>query len=335
MLDPIEATKRLVDAFEHGDVATAERLIGAERVRRLREEYRWTVDDYITKDWHPVLATMTGSPRRVIDVIRVQQTGKAPDTWPVRLTIEGPAGRSYFTIASFDETGLGSFGIGEVCNGIGAICIHCPQERREEVARFYAALLDRPLKARPTRIDTGRLPGLAIGASGPDEPMPRWPDPRHPAQMHLDISVPDLPTAADALKRSGGSVLRDDGDHVVGADRVGHPFCLVAGDGDEVAMARLVIDCPDPDELAAFYAALLGPGPEQITLGFQRVSPYQAPRWGDPRAPQQYHFDIHFEDAPAAEQRIEELGAPRLAPLGGTCPVYADPAGHPFCLCGD
>jgi hypothetical protein len=100
-------------------------------------------------------------------------------------------------------------------------------------------------------------------------------------------------------------------------------------------MARLVIDCPDPDELAAFYAALLGPGPEQITLGFQRVSPYQAPRWGDPRAPQQYHFDIRFDDAPAAEQRIEELGAPRLAPLGGTCPVYADPAGHPFCLCGD
>src|SRR5688572_30642613 len=107
MLDPIEAAKRLVAAFEQGDVATAERLIGDERVRRLREEYRWTVDDYISKDWRPVLAAMTGSPRRVSDAVRVQQTGKSPDTWPVRLTIEGPAGRSYFG-ASVDETGIGS-----------------------------------------------------------------------------------------------------------------------------------------------------------------------------------------------------------------------------------
>ena len=27
------------------------------------------------------------------------------------------------------------------------------------------------------------------------------------------------------------------------------------------------------------------------------------------------------------------LGATRLPHLGGGCPVYADPAGHPFCLC--
>ena len=80
VLDPIEATKRLVDAFEQGDVATTERLIGPERVRRLREEYRWTVDDYITKDWHPVLATMTGPPvgSSMPSGIRSSQPSRSP-----------------------------------------------------------------------------------------------------------------------------------------------------------------------------------------------------------------------------------------------------------------
>ena len=35
----------------------------------------------------------------------------------------------------------------------------------------------------------------------------------------------------------------------------------------------------------------------------------------------------------AARTLAEQLGAIRLPPLGGSCPVYADPAGHPFCLC--
>lgn len=322
----------MVDAFERGDIAAAERLIGAERVTRLRNEYRWTVDDYIAKDWLPVLEARTGSPRRIVDTTRVQQTGEPVDAWPVRLTIEGPKGRTQFSVASVDETGFGSFGLGDASNGIMAIFIHCPQDRRVDVARFYAALLELPLAARATRLATGRLPGLAIGGSGSAERMPRWPDPAYPAQMHLDVTTPDIDATADSVKRSGGSVLRDGSDHVVCADPVGHPFCLVSG--DEVGVGRLVIDCADPDELSAFYDALVGPEPAQVTLGFQRVSPYIPPRWGDPRFPQQYHFDMRFDDAPAAKQRIDELGAVRLAPLGGTCPVYADPAGHPFCLCG-
>lgn len=35
----------------------------------------------------------------------------------------------------------------------------------------------------------------------------------------------------------------------------------------------------------------------------------------------------------AARTLAEQLGAIRLPPLGGSCPVYADPAGHPFCPC--
>ena len=68
-------------------------------------------------------------------------------------------------------------------------------------------------------------------------------------------------------------------------------------------------------------------------LGFQHFSPYLAPRRGDARFPQRFHLDLSFDDAPLSKERAERLGAVRLPPLGGTCPVYADPAGHPFCLC--
>lgn len=46
----------------------------------------------------------------------------------------------------------------------------------------------------------------------------------------------------------------------------------------------------------------------------------------------QLHLDIYFDDGPAAQNLAERLGAIRLPAMGGSCPVYADPAGHPFCL---
>jgi hypothetical protein len=35
----------------------------------------------------------------------------------------------------------------------------------------------------------------------------------------------------------------------------------------------------------------------------------------------------------AAQELALRLGAIRLPPQGGSCPVFADPAAHPFCLC--
>ena len=67
-------------------------------------------------------------------------------------------------------------------------------------------------------------------------------------------------------------------------------------------------------------------------LGFQHTVPYVAPRWPDPDYPQQMHFDLEFDDREAAERLAVRLGAVRLPGQGGSCPVYADPAGHPFCL---
>jgi catechol 2,3-dioxygenase-like lactoylglutathione lyase family enzyme len=109
----------------------------------------------------------------------------------------------------------------------------------------------------------------------------------------------------------------------------------------------LVIDCPDPSALALFYEDLLGlsrleNSPEFVLIGdsggtvlaFQAVANYRPPRWPDPDAPQQLHVDVLVDDLDAAESRVLPLGATLLdgsdKPIGYR--VYADPAGHPFCL---
>ena len=112
-------------------------------------------------------------------------------------------------------------------------------------------------------------------------------------------------------------------------------------------LEKTVLDCPDPRALAAFYATILGmrisedsegwvvigtdPGARQ--LAFQRVAQWNAPVWGDPQHPQQQHLDIRVDDVDAAEQQVLALGARRLpGELEGRYRVFADPAGHPFCL---
>lgn len=119
-----------------------------------------------------------------------------------------------------------------------------------------------------------------------------------------------------------------------------------------------MIDCPDPQELASFYAALLGwriegegqwvnlipPNGEASPdnpdggrgLSFQRVEDYVAPSWPGSEHPQQFHLDLGVEDIEAAEPAVLALGA-RVADEqpsdDGGFKVYLDPAGHPFCLC--
>ncbi|NJP68514.1 VOC family protein [Streptomyces spiramenti] len=117
-------------------------------------------------------------------------------------------------------------------------------------------------------------------------------------------------------------------------------------------LGAVVLDCPDPRELAAFYSAVLGwsvdpgsdddwveiVGPHDQRLGFQRVEDHRPPRWPDPAHPQQLHLDFEIPQGTEdeAERRVIELGAVLLA--GNATPtsnfrVYADPVGHPFCLC--
>jgi hypothetical protein len=68
-------------------------------------------------------------------------------------------------------------------------------------------------------------------------------------------------------------------------------------------------------------------------LAFQHAPLYTAPRWPDPAYPQQVHLDLHVDEGEAAQDLALRLGAIRLPKMGGSCPVFADPAGHPFCLC--
>jgi catechol 2,3-dioxygenase-like lactoylglutathione lyase family enzyme len=108
----------------------------------------------------------------------------------------------------------------------------------------------------------------------------------------------------------------------------------------------LVIDCPDPRGLAGFYEELLGmqrvqddgdfvvigDAPDRPGVAFQLAPDLRAPRWPDPDYPQQMHFDVRVDELDAAEQKVQALGAERLPGGTETFRVYADPAGHPFCL---
>ena len=180
---------------------------------------------------------------------------------------------------------------------------------------------------------------------------PRWPDPDHPQQVHLDIEVGDLDAAEKLVLSHGATRLHDAGDYRVFADPASHPFCLYGADDIDSTsgrMARIVFDCFSPRALAAFYEELLDmrtrvldtPGRVEIAsdtsdgsvaLAFQH-SPCQAPRWPDPAYPAQLHLDIAFADD-SGRELAERLGAMRrLLPERPDIFVYADPAGHPFCM---
>ena len=105
---------------------------------------------------------------------------------------------------------------------------------------------------------------------------------------------------------------------------------------------HVIFDCPDPLALATFYSRLLGDpityadddfvvvaaSAETSGLAFQRSPDQRPPTWPDPSIPQQIHLDVMVDDRAAAGAAVLALGATELAGEG----VYADPAGHPFCL---
>ncbi len=64
-------------------------------------------------------------------------------------------------------------------------------------------------------------------------------------------------------------------------------------------------------------------------IAFQLAPDHLPPRWPDPASSQQIHLDVMVDDVSAAGEAVLALGA-RL--LSAEDHVYADPAGHPFCL---
>jgi hypothetical protein len=110
----------------------------------------------------------------------------------------------------------------------------------------------------------------------------------------------------------------------------------------------VVLDAADLHAESAFWAGLLdGHVFEDDTfhsvvdaagewrIGVQLAPEHVPPDWPD-GAPQQVHLDLHVLDAQQAHEQATSLGARLLqagdldAPEGHQ--VYADPAGHPFCL---
>jgi catechol 2,3-dioxygenase-like lactoylglutathione lyase family enzyme len=115
----------------------------------------------------------------------------------------------------------------------------------------------------------------------------------------------------------------------------------------------VVLDCADVVELAGFYRSLLGgvvnkPDPRWIlgggwatlhtddgfVLAFQRVASHRPPQWGDPARPQQFHLDLEVSDLDQAQSDVLGLGATLLdrGSRKRSWRIFADPAGHPFCL---
>jgi catechol 2,3-dioxygenase-like lactoylglutathione lyase family enzyme len=106
---------------------------------------------------------------------------------------------------------------------------------------------------------------------------------------------------------------------------------------------HVIIDCPDPQALAGFYSELLGlpvtyssddfvvVARDDTSSGFafQLAPDHRPPQWPDPAHPQQMHLDVMVDDIDAATSQVTALGARQLA---GDEHVFADPAGHPFCL---
>ncbi|MEE1782127.1 VOC family protein [Streptomyces sp. SP17BM10] len=118
----------------------------------------------------------------------------------------------------------------------------------------------------------------------------------------------------------------------------------------------VVLDCADVAELSRFYQSLLGgvvnqPDPRWslgegwatlhtdagFVLAFQRVENHQPPQWLDSARPQQFHLDLGVEDLDQAQEGVLERGATLLDDGDGkrSWRIFADPAGHPFCLVRD
>jgi catechol 2,3-dioxygenase-like lactoylglutathione lyase family enzyme/predicted enzyme related to lactoylglutathione lyase len=219
----------------------------------------------------------------------------------------------------------------------------------EKLASFYAELCGWEIVRNDggwINVKTGD--GQEVGFQPADDHMPpQWPGQERPQQFHLDLLIDGYQAAAERAVELGATRLADGATWITLADPAGHPFdlCQKDGVGPTMDLFAVTIDAPDALALARFYADLLGmevayDGPEGalITGGgksvmFQQVGEYNPPRWPDPAQPQQAHLDIIVDDLDAGQARALELGASPLEGGTETFRVFADPAGHPFCLC--
>ncbi|HEX7131454.1 MAG TPA: VOC family protein [Iamia sp.] len=94
----------------------------------------------------------------------------------------------------------------------------------------------------------------------------------------------------------------------------------------------------EPDPQAADWLVLTAPGGGQ-RLAFQQVDDVAPSTWPDAAVPQQLHLDLGvrtIEELSEQHERALALGArllrDRFDDPDEPLYVYADPAGHPFCM---
>jgi len=114
-------------------------------------------------------------------------------------------------------------------------------------------------------------------------------------------------------------------------------------------LTQLTWECADPRALAAFWRQVLDlpeatGDDDSMSLGwapvgrltFHRVDGYAPPAWPGRGGEQQAHLDLLVDDLAGACARVESAGARALTDVRDPGPkawrIYADPAGHPFCL---
>jgi hypothetical protein len=111
----------------------------------------------------------------------------------------------------------------------------------------------------------------------------------------------------------------------------------------------VVFDAADLAAESSFWAGVLGGTVDQEDdwhmvlvdehprVGVQLAPNHVRPDWPH-GAPQQIHLDLWVDDSAAAHDLVMSLGATVLKEAEDddapdAFQVYADPAGHPFCLC--
>jgi hypothetical protein len=113
-----------------------------------------------------------------------------------------------------------------------------------------------------------------------------------------------------------------------------------------------VLDAPDLQVESSFWAQLLDGTVDDTEsdwhsvivdgewrLGVQLAPDHVPPVWPGGGQQQQVHLDLWVDDFARAHDRAMSLGATLLkaaddpATKDEIFQVYADPAGHPFCLC--
>jgi predicted enzyme related to lactoylglutathione lyase len=117
----------------------------------------------------------------------------------------------------------------------------------------------------------------------------------------------------------------------------------------DIKQTMVVLDAADLEAVSSFWASLMGGTVErdddwhtinvagEPRLAVQLAPDHVKPDWPS-GSPQQIHFDLFVDDIVSSHAEAMRLGAELLQPAEDTAAkngfqVYADPAGHPFCLC--